>query len=104
MMRSVFFSRLGAVALAFLPVFAGPVAAEPAPAIAMYGAPALPAGFTHLPYANPDAPKGGRIRFGESGSFDSLNPWILKGRPAQGIATFVTESLMDRSIDEPFTL
>lgn len=104
MMRSVFFRHLGAAALAFLPVFAGPAAAEPVPAIAMYGAPALPAGFTHLPYANPDAPKGGRIRFGESGSFDSLNPWILKGRPAQGIATFVTESLMDRSIDEPFTL
>ncbi|RBP89753.1 peptide/nickel transport system substrate-binding protein [Rhodobacter sp. 140A] len=104
MMRSEFLRGLGAVALAFLPVFAGPAAAEPAPAIAMYGAPALPAGFTHLPYANPDAAKGGRIRFGESGSFDSLNPWILKGRPAQGIATFVTESLMDRSIDEPFTL
>ncbi|MGD9919774.1 MAG: extracellular solute-binding protein [Paenirhodobacter sp.] len=70
----------------------------------MYGLPALPAGFTHLPYADPAAPKGGRIRFGESGSFDSLNPWILNGRPAQGIAAYVAEPLMFRSIDEPFTL
>ncbi|MEZ5685417.1 MAG: extracellular solute-binding protein [Paracoccaceae bacterium] len=70
----------------------------------MYGAPALPPGFTHLPYANPEAPKGGRIRLGESGSFDSLNPWILKGRAAEGIASFVAETLMGRSYDEPFTL
>ena len=39
--------------------------------------------FVSLPYANPDAPKGGRIVFGESGSFDSLNPFILKGNAAR---------------------
>lgn len=76
----------------------------PAYGIAMYGLPDLPAGFDHLPYANPDAPKGGTIRFGESGSFDSLNPWVLTGRPVQGITAYVAESLMARSIDEPFTL
>ncbi len=92
---------IGVLALAFAPVF---VNAEPAPGIAMYGEPALPKGFTQLPYVNPEAPKGGQIRFGESGSFDSLNPWILTGRPAQGIALFVAEPLMMRSIDEPFTL
>ena len=43
----------------------------------MYGTPALAPGFDHLPYANPDAPKGGTYRFGVAGSFDSLNPWIL---------------------------
>lgn len=86
------------------PDMAVDAAAGPSHGIAMYGAPALPPDFDHLPYANPDAPKGGRIRFGESGSFDSLNPWILQGRPAQGIALYVTESLMARSIDEPFTL
>ncbi|WP_415184060.1 extracellular solute-binding protein [Phaeovulum sp.] len=72
--------------------------------IAMYGSPALPAGFDHLPYANPDAPKGGRIRLGESGGFDSLNPWILSGRAAAGVAAYTVESLMGRSADEPFTL
>jgi peptide/nickel transport system substrate-binding protein len=52
---------------------------KPMHGIAMYGDPALPPDFVSLPYANPDAPKGGRIVFGESGSFDSLNPFITKG-------------------------
>lgn len=81
--------------------------AEPLHAIAMYGEPALKPGFTHLPYANPDAPKGGTIRLGESGSFDSLNPWILMGNPVWAIFTqpgIVAEPLMTRSLDEPFTL
>lgn len=109
MMRSVFFRAVRAGALALAPVFLGSVALAgpglgPQSAIAMHGTPALPPNFDHLPYANPEAPKGGRIRMGESGSFDSLNPWILQGRPAAGIASYVTESLMARSIDEPFTL
>ena len=81
--------------------------AEPVHAIAMYGEPALPPGFSHLPYVNPDAPQGGTIRLAETGSFDSLNPWILMGNPVWPIFTqpgFVTETLMTRSIDEPFTL
>ena len=41
--------------------------AEPSHGIAMYGEPALPAGFANLPFVNPDAPKGGRIIFGEGG-------------------------------------
>ncbi|WP_134678734.1 extracellular solute-binding protein [Paracoccus ravus] len=82
-------------------------AAEPSHAIAMYGEPALEPGFSHLPYANPDAPKGGTIRLAESGSFDSLNPWILMGNPVFPIFTqpgLLAETLMTRSIDEPFTL
>lgn len=81
--------------------------AEPMHAIAMYGEPALAPGFDHLPYANPDAPRGGTIRLAETGSFDSLNPWILMGNPVWPIFTqpgLLTESLMMRSIDEPFTL
>ncbi|MTH64458.1 extracellular solute-binding protein [Paracoccus shanxieyensis] len=81
--------------------------AEPSHAIAMYGEPALKPGFTHLPYANPDAPKGGTIRLAESGTFDSLNPWILMGNPVWPIFTqpgLLAEPLMIRSIDEPFTL
>ncbi|WP_323717118.1 extracellular solute-binding protein [Paracoccus aminovorans] len=81
--------------------------AEPMHAIAMYGEPALAPGFDHLPYANPEAPKGGTIRLAETGSFDSLNPWILMGNPVWPIFTqpgLLTESLMTRSIDEPFTL
>jgi peptide/nickel transport system substrate-binding protein len=76
----------------------------PAHGIAMYGAPDLPPDFTHLPYANPDAPKGGRIVFGETGGFDSLNPFILKGRAPWPVAAYTVETLMARSWDEPFTL
>ncbi|HLJ01571.1 MAG TPA: extracellular solute-binding protein [Bradyrhizobium sp.] len=73
-------------------------------AIAMHGAPALPAGFTHLPYANPDAPKGGRLVQGLLGTFDSLNPFIVRGAPVQQIRGYVVESLMARGNDEAFTL
>ncbi|MCZ8088754.1 MAG: extracellular solute-binding protein [Rhodobacteraceae bacterium] len=72
--------------------------------IAMYGKPALPPDFVSLPYANPDAPKGGRIVFGESGGFDSLNPFIVNGIAPAGISAHTIETLLGRSYDEPFTL
>jgi peptide/nickel transport system substrate-binding protein len=73
-------------------------------AIAMHGAPALPADFSHLPYANPGAPKGGRLNWRLPGTFDSLNPLIVRGIALQQIRGFVVESLMARGNDEPFTL
>jgi peptide/nickel transport system substrate-binding protein len=82
----------------------GPAAADPSHAIAMHGEPALPSAFTHFPYVNPDAPQGGRAVLGQSGSFDTLNPFIIKGDPAAGIREFAVESLMARSLDEPFAL
>jgi peptide/nickel transport system substrate-binding protein len=72
--------------------------------IAMHGAPQLSAGFTHMPYANPDAPKGGRLVWGLPGTFDSLNPLIVRGLAVQQIRGFVVESLMSRGNDEAFTL
>ncbi len=72
--------------------------------IAMHGEPALPAGFPHLPYANPDAPKGGRITLAIQGTFDSLNPFIVLGVAPPAIPAYVVQSLMIRSQDEPFTL
>jgi peptide/nickel transport system substrate-binding protein len=80
------------------------VRAEESYAIAMHGAPALPADFTHMPYANPDAPKGGRLVQGILGTFDSLNPLIVRGLAVQQIRGFVVESLMARGNDEAFTL
>jgi peptide/nickel transport system substrate-binding protein len=73
-------------------------------AIAMHGEPALPPDFTHMPYANPAAPKGGRLVQGILGTFDSLNPLIVRGIAVQQIRGFVVESLMARGNDEPFTL
>jgi len=78
--------------------------AQAAYAIAMHGAPAMPADFTAMPYANPDAPQGGRLVQGVLGTFDSLNPLIVKGLAAQGMRGYVFESLMARGYDEPFTL
>jgi peptide/nickel transport system substrate-binding protein len=72
--------------------------------IAMHGIPALPADFQNLPYANPAAPKGGRIAFGLVGTFDSLNPMIVKGLAVQQIRGYVIESLLTRGQNEPFTL
>ena len=98
-----------ALSPAFLPALPDPAAATesagPRHAIAMHGEPALPADFAHLPYVNPDAPKGGRLVIGFQGAFDSLNPFNLKaGSAAQGINTNVYQTLMVRSTDEPFTL
>ncbi len=78
--------------------------AEPTHGMAMYGDPALLPDFVSLPYANPDAPKGGRIVFAEAGGYDSLNPFILKGRAPAGLSALTVETLMGRSYDEPFTL
>ena len=78
--------------------------AEPQHGIAMYGRPALPPDFVSLPYANPDAPKGGSLTIGVLGSFDSVNPLIVKGVAARGVREHTLESLMGRSLDEPFSL
>src|SRR5207302_7998466 len=78
--------------------------AEPHHGIAMHGEPGLPAGFTQLRYANPAAPKRGRLVQGIVGTFDSLNPLIVKGIAIPSIRGYVIESLMARGYDEPFTL
>ncbi|MFP5508080.1 MAG: extracellular solute-binding protein [Alphaproteobacteria bacterium] len=72
--------------------------------IAMYGAPALPPDFVSLPYANPEAPFGGRLVEGATGGFDSLNPFILKGTAPWQLRFLAYESLMARNWDEPFSL
>ncbi|WP_386174476.1 extracellular solute-binding protein [Sulfitobacter sp. R86518] len=70
----------------------------------MYGDPALPPDFVSLPYANPDAPQGGAIVLGNTGGFDSLNPFVRKGTSPWQLPFFTHESLMGRSWDEPFAL
>ncbi|MCC0058164.1 MAG: ABC transporter substrate-binding protein [Hyphomicrobiaceae bacterium] len=78
--------------------------AEPRGGIAMHGAPGEDADFSHFPYAEPNAPKGGKVRFAEQGTFDSLNPFIVKGGAAEGVRQYVYETLMARAYDEPFSL
>lgn len=104
-MRQVFFTGLRAFGFAAsLVAMGGFAGAEPRHGIAMYGEPALPPDFVSLPYANPGAPKGGKIVFGESGGFDSLNPFIVKGAAPAGVSLLTIETLLGRSYDEPFSL
>lgn len=110
-----FFRKSALALLATAMAAASPAHAQdttPDHALSMHGDVALPAGFTHFPYANPDASKGGTLAMGVVGTFDSLNPFVLKSmrttaRGLFGDADFgnmVFETLMQRSRDEPFTL
>ena len=76
--------------------------ATPVHGMALHGAPKYAADFQHLDYVNPDAPKGGIMRMSALGSFDSLNPYIVKGVPASGLG-MIYESLLQQTDDEPFT-
>jgi peptide/nickel transport system substrate-binding protein len=103
--------RHGFAALAGLVLIGGPISVSadeahaPDYAIAMHGGPALAPDFERLPYASPDARKGGRLNLAFLGAFDSLNPYNVKAlSTAQGLVGNVYQSLMFRSTDEPFTL
>jgi peptide/nickel transport system substrate-binding protein len=79
-------------------------AGVPQHGIAMHGEPALPPGFDHPRYANPAAPKGGTLVHGVLGTFDSLNPFVVKGLAPPQMRGYVVESLLARGYDEPFSL
>lgn len=87
------------------------VKASPVYGISMHGQPALPANYQHFPYVNPFVKKGGKIAYGVVGTFDSLNPFVIKGMrtTARGIwdpeyGNLFYETLMTRSASEPFSL
>ncbi len=104
-MRHVFYQLVMSAAF-FLLVMAkgGTVLAAPAHGISMHGTLKHPADFQHFSYVNPKAPKGGKMVYGDIGGFDSLNPFIIRGRPAPNLRNFVFESLLARAYDEPFSL
>ena len=87
----------------FLTLMATPALAQ-MHGLAMHGAPQLPSDFKHYNYAAPNALKGGTLRQGQIGSFDSLNPFSIRGNAARNIRERVFESLLDRHYDEPFAL
>ena len=101
-MTRVFWVALFMVGLVVAP--SNSVFATPEHAISMYGEPALPPDFVSLRQANPEAPQGGLVVIGERGGFDSMNPYILKGRAPWPVRAHTVESLMGRNYDEPFTL
>ena len=105
--HTVFPVLLGAAMLAATALGTPSARAEPSHAIAMLGTPKYPADFAHFDYVNPAAPAGGTLRLHALGAFDSLNPYIVRGKPAAGLhhgAGMYFETLAVRSRDEPFTL
>ena len=86
-------------------VVAGTAKAEetkPRHGIAMHGDLKYGPDFRHFDYVNPNAPKGGSVRLSAIGTFDSFNPFIVKGSPATGVGELF-ESLLTSSSDEAFT-
>lgn len=90
-------------ALIFLMVMAGALArpAMAAQGIALWGELKYKDNFSHFAYVNPTAPKGGALRLSTNAAFDSMNPFILKGIAAPGLTSFVYQTLMTPSYDEP---
>ncbi len=91
-----------AVTEAAAPVEDATPSVPPVHGMAMHGDVAYPADFTHFAYVNPEAPKGGNIRLSAFGTFDTLNPYTLKGNSADGLGLTMA-SLTVASADEPFS-
>ena len=80
-----------------------PIFAKKTHGIAMHGQPKYAENFSHLDYVDPNAPKGGVIKFGSYGAFDNLNRVAFKGSKAAGLG-YVNDTLMRRVWDEAFSL
>jgi microcin C transport system substrate-binding protein len=91
-----------ALVLALATAMGAAPASEPRPVhgLAMHGEPKYGPDFRHFDYVNPDAPKGGMLRQGATGTFDSFHPYIPKGHPGPSSSI---ETLLASSADEPFT-
>lgn len=101
--RSFPLAALAAVIAAVPPASADPGVPITSHGISAFGELKYPADFAHFDYVAPDAPKGGTMSFrgtGASRTFDSLNPFILAGEPAQGL-DHIYDALMVRAHDEP---
>jgi microcin C transport system substrate-binding protein len=83
-----------------LVVLSAPASAEPRHGLSLFGDLKYPPSFTHFDYANPDAPKGGTVKYAAIGTFDTLNPFELKGNKADGLG-LIFETLMTSADDEP---
>jgi len=71
-------------------------------ALSLFGDVKYPPDFPHFDYVNPDAPKGGRVRLYDIGSFDSFHPYVVQGEPVLGVP-FIYDTLLASSFDEPST-
>jgi microcin C transport system substrate-binding protein len=90
--------------LLFFLLFYLPVNSHSVPAMGMGYTPKYPDSYAHFDYVNPDAPRQGELSMVGLGTFDSLNPYLLKGLSAAGLGLLVFESLLEKSLDEPFSM
>jgi microcin C transport system substrate-binding protein len=90
------------LSIVVLLAFIAPIV-QAAPSVALGYTPKYAPGFSHFDYVNPNAPKGGELVLSGFGSFDTLNPYVLKGIAAEGMGLMVFETLMETSMDEPFS-
>lgn len=102
--RQILASRFFTAGLLTL-ALAGGAAAEPRHGLSAFGDLKYPAGFTHLDYVDVDAPKGGTLRLRDTLTFDTVNPFTLKGVPfrsdSAAVMGFPYDSLMTSAADEP---
>lgn len=101
-------ARFAAIPLAILAALAGAPAAPasaqdytapPRHGLAIHGDLKYGPDFKHLDYVNPDAPRGGLLTMEASGTFDSFNPFIIRGTPAAGIG-LIYDTLLESTFDE----
>jgi microcin C transport system substrate-binding protein len=95
--------RIAAGATALLAMTLALPSAQAASSIAQYDQPKYPTAFTHFDYADPNAPSGGELtypNYNQLQSYDSLNPFLLRGAPAPDIQNLMFDTLMQRSWDE----
>src|ERR1700676_3439489 len=92
-------SRVTLVIVLLLALMA-PAQAAPSQGMSLFGDLKYAPDFKHFDYVNPEAPKGGAMRLSSIGTFDTLNPFVVKGVPAAGIGG-IFDTLTARSEDEP---
>lgn len=102
LLSAIVIAALSALCVGAVPL--GAAEADRRHGIAMHGEPALPPDFQNFPYVNPDAPRGGRLTVALHGTFDSLNPFVVRGVAPDAAPKYVFESLLARSLDEAFSL
>lgn len=101
---SSFISAFAFVAMALMPWQSSSADSNPRHGIAMHGETRYPEGFSHFDYVNPGAPKGGTLKMAVvANGFDSFNPFVIRGVAAAGINTYLYDTLLEASADEPFS-
>jgi microcin C transport system substrate-binding protein len=98
--RTAFVATFGLAAFIAAAAASAPASAEPRHGLSLFGDLKYPPNFTHFDYVNPNAPKGGTVKYASIGTFDTLNPFQLKGNKADGLG-LLFDTLMAPSYDEP---